>query len=289
LTIVLNKVQVYTSVPSVDALALSDPGRAETDFIQVRNIDGLDPVKANINMASYGALDGEAYTGGNVPNRNIVLTLHPNPDWVTWTFEQLRQFIYLYFVPKSSVKLIFTSDEVGIVHISGIVENVSANPFSKDPEYFVSIICPDPYFTAVEPEEYSGEAHLPGGSSITTITNEGNIATGIALKVNHTSFGDGTSYIRIQLGNPSTSYFHVVATAGDYGENRYFEMDSRPRHKFVREVSESGEVTDRLAKISSGSVWPLIPPGESGFEVVVDSGDGYESWDLKFFKRFVGI
>ena len=50
----------------------------------------------------------------------------------------------------------FYSDDMGPVEISGIVESVEINSFSKDPEFIVSIICPDPYFTALTPTVVTG-------------------------------------------------------------------------------------------------------------------------------------
>src|SRR5678816_2690021 len=153
----LKTVQVYTTMPGVEILTLDPLGVPEDDPVQVRHIEGLDPTKANISTLSYAAIDGDAFLGSNVPSRNIVLTLGPNPDWSTWTFESLRQLIYSYFIPKySTVQLVFDSDEVGIVQISGIVEDVLANQFTKDPEYIVSLVCLDPMFTAVTPDTVSG-------------------------------------------------------------------------------------------------------------------------------------
>lgn len=278
----ITKVQVYTSVPSVSELLLDESGTPETDYIQVLNVIGLDPINSNLNMAPYGSIDGAEYVGGEISSRNIVLTLRPNPNWTDWTFETLRQFIYSYFVSKSTIKLIFDSDEVGTVHISGIVEGVSANPFTKDPEYLVSIICPDPYFYAVEPQEYSGTSIRPGGT-LTAIENEGNIVTGIYLKVEDST--DDASYVGVQIGDPPTTYFHVAKAPE---ASKYFEMNSRPREKFVRLVNLTLATFEScLSKISLTSRWPYIPPGDSMFGVITDAGS--QDWTLRFFKRFGGL
>jgi hypothetical protein len=43
---VLTVVKAYSAWQSAPTLPLSEDGRAETDLVQIRNIDGLDPVTA---------------------------------------------------------------------------------------------------------------------------------------------------------------------------------------------------------------------------------------------------
>ena len=163
----LTEVKAYSSWRSAPTLPLSDGGRPESDLIQLRNIDGLDPVKAAVNTSPFGSVDGASHTGSSVLTRNIVLTLHPNPNWDNWTFESLRRLLYSYFMPKRQTRLVFYSDDMIPVEISGIVESVSVNIFSKDPELQVSIVCPDPYFTALEPTVLTGQTVRSAGFSTT--------------------------------------------------------------------------------------------------------------------------
>ena len=126
----LTELKAYSSWRSAPTMLLNG-GRAETDLIQIRDIQGLDPVKASINTSPFGSVDGASYVGSSVLSRNIVLTLHPNPDWDDWTYEGLRRLIYSYFMPKRNTKLVFYSDDMIPVEISGIVEDVQVNPFQQ--------------------------------------------------------------------------------------------------------------------------------------------------------------
>ena len=47
----LTEVKAYSSWQSAPTLYLSDLEEPETDLIQIRNIDGLDPVKASVNTS----------------------------------------------------------------------------------------------------------------------------------------------------------------------------------------------------------------------------------------------
>ena len=263
----LTEVKAYSSLPSAPTLFLTEIGRAETDLIQIRNIDGLDPVVASVGTTPYGASDGEAYVGSDVGKRNIVLTLHPNPDWNTWSHEALRRVLYAYFMPKQEVRLVFYSDDMDEVEIFGVVESFAANQFSKDPEYIASIICPDPYFKTIDPIVLTGNADA--GSPI-TVDYGGNIPGGMYVKVTHTS-GPNPGKVTIQVGNPKLTSFKIDPTSGSVvDDHKYLEMSSFPRSKYVQSIYtddvgaiKQGTIVSLLSNVSiaEGSEWPMFQPG----------------------------
>lgn len=286
----LTEVKAYSSWQSAPELPLSDTGRAETDLIQVRNIVGLDPVKASVNTSPYGSVDGAAYVGSDVLTRNIVLTVGLNPDWGEWTYESLRKLLYSYFMPKRPVRLVFYSDDMVPVEITGVVESAEINAFSKDPEFDISVICPDPYFTALEPKVLTGQSIRPEVMveeqiAGTLIEYEGNIAIGINVQV---TFASGTppAKIGVQVGDPAITYFDVVATVN---AQNYFEVNSVPTKKFVQNLNmNTGVITSLLSKVvREGSEWPVFQPGENEFAIITDAG--VQDWTLTYYERFGGI
>jgi Phage tail protein RIFT-related domain len=282
---VLTEVKAFSSWRSAPTLPLSETGRAETDLIQIRNIDGLDPVKASVNTSPLGSVDGASFVGSSVLGRNIVLTLHPNPDWDTWTFESIRRLLYSYFMPKRATRLIFYSDDMPPVEISGVVESVEVNVFSKDPEIIVSIICPDPYFTAVDATVLTGQTVRPDGN-VVVVDYNGTIETGIKVKVTWVADPVPTD-IAIQIGDPILTYFAVFASVDSLN---YFETSSIPLQKFVQNVNiGTGIITSLLSKVhvQEGSLWPTLQPGENEFSVVTDQGT--QDWELSYFERFGGL
>jgi len=263
---------------------LGEDGRAETDLIQIRNIDGLDPVTASIGTAPYGSTDGEAFTGSSVLSRNLVLTLHPNPDWSSWSPEALRRLLYSYFMPKLACRLEFYSDDMPDLEITGVVESLTANMFTNDPEIQVSIICPDPYFQTIDPIFLSGNV----GDDPVDIEYNGSIPGGIQVVVEQVS-GTNPNELDIQLGNPDLTFFKVsvnnIVTA-----TKYFHMSSIPMSKYVETVNESnGTITSLLSnvEISQGSDWPILQPGTNQFSI--DSDHGVQTWQLAYFERYGGL
>ena len=281
----LTEVKAYSSWRSAPTLELAEDGRPETDLIQLRNIDGLDPVKASVNTSPYGSIDGASYVGSSVPARNIVLTLHPNPEWQVWTYEKLRRLLYSYFMPKRPTRLVFYSDDLVPVEISGVVEDVSVNIFSKDPELLVSIICPDPYFTALNPTVITGNAAQYGDDPV-VVDYDGTIEAGVKVKITAVS-GPNPTDIAIQIGDPQISYFAVEAGVDS---SKYFEMSSLPLNKYVQHIDiNTGIIVNLLSKvyIREGSLWPTLQPGEN--EVLVITDQGVQDFEFSFYERFGGL
>ena len=276
----LTEVRAYSAWRSAPILQLDVDGRPETDLIQVTKVDGLDPVKASVTTSPFGAVDGTSYTGSSVLNRNIVLTLKPNPNWDTWTHEKLRKLLYSYFMPKLVVRLVFHNDETDPVEIYGVVEGVEADIFAKEPTFQVSVICPDPYFSAVNPTLIAGQ-----NGAVNTFEYGGNVESGVIVKVTHVS-GAPTS-IGVQLGDPRETYFAVMA---DVNSSKYFELSSIPMQKYVQNVNLGTGVIDNLLSnvyIREGSLWPTLQPGTNEFMLITDAG--VQDYQLIFYERFGGI
>jgi hypothetical protein len=274
---VLTKLQAFSSWKSVPTILLDPDGHEESDLLQIRNIDGLDPIKATVSTSPFGSIDGTSFTGSRVDNRNIVLTVHPNPDWHDWTNESLRKLLYRYFMPKSLTRLVFYSDDISPVEIFGYVENLEANPFAKDLEYQVSIICPDPYFTAVNPTVLTGVS-----GSWSTITYTGDVDTGFTLTISRAQ-DPNPSYIEINIEG---AIFWVNPATVD--TSKFFSMNSIPGQKFVRNVSTPGGlITNLLSEVVAGSPWPRLVPGDNSFLVNTDTHN--EDWELTYYERYGGL
>jgi Phage tail protein len=280
---VLTTVRAFSSWQSADMLLLDDAGRAETDLIQIRNVEGLGPVKAAVNTAPFGSVDGDSYVGSSVGSRNIVLTIRPNPDWHTWSMERLRRLLYIYFMPKSLTRLVFETDEIPPVEISGIVETNEPVLFSKDGEIQVSIICPYPYFTAVNPTILTGISSRDNSSPL-RINYAGSIETGINVEVSRSS-GASPASIAVQVGDPSVAYFRVAASVD---ATKYFAVNTVPGQKYTQNVAfGTGLITNLLSKIQEGSKWPTLVPDQNDFSVITDVG--VQDWKLTYFERFGGL
>lgn len=109
----------------------------------IRSIDGLTPVKANVNKSKVSTVAGERITSATVGGRNIVfkLGLHNEP-----TVEEARLQSYRYF-PVGKVVSIFIESDTRYGWIRGVVESNEPEIFTQDPFTTISIVCEDAYLT----------------------------------------------------------------------------------------------------------------------------------------------
>lgn len=284
----ITQLEVFTPRVTVPPLPIVE-GSPATDPIQIRNIDGLGPVKSDINTSQYGGIDGEFYTGAFTGKRNIVITIGFNPDWSTQTVEGLRQIVYAYFMPQTQIKLRFTSTHMAQVDIDGYVESCEPDIFSKDPQMVVSIICPKPAFYGSSITVIPGETlALPDGAPL-EIDYLGTLPTGFVLSVTPNDTVPTMTNAEIRFINDdligAPDIFIVTATVD---ATEYLQVSSEQGNKYVRQIATpSGTVTSILGNQAPGSVWMLLKNGKNLFRVM--SATPGLSWTMQFYARYGGI
>lgn len=284
----ITQLEVFTPRVTAPPLPIVD-GSAAADPIQIRNIDGLGPVAAQINTGQYGSIHGEFYMGSFTGKRNIVLTLGFRPNWIDQTIENLRQLIYSYFMPETQVKLRVTSTHMAQVDIDGYVESCEPNMFSSDPEMQVSIICPNPYFYGSSITVIPGSTlALPDGTP-TEINYMGTVPTGFVLSVMPSDTVAAMSNKEIRFINDDVyatpDIFIVTATVD---ATQYLQVSSEQGNKYVRQIATpSGNKTSILGKQAPGSVWMQLNNGVNKFRVM--SATPGLSWTMQFYAKYGGI
>lgn len=113
----------------------------ESGFI-IKNIEGLGPVKANINFKDLATNDGSIDNSARLSSRNIVMSLRfiESP-----TIEETRLKSYKYFPIKRNIKFLIETDD-RICETIGRVETNVPTIFSDAEGCQISILCPNPYF-----------------------------------------------------------------------------------------------------------------------------------------------
>lgn len=113
----------------------------ESGFI-IKNIEGLGPVKANINFKDLATNDGSIDNSARLSSRNIVMSLQfmESP-----TIEETRLKSYKYFPVKRNIKFLIETDG-RICETIGRVETNVPTIFSDAEGCQISILCPSPYF-----------------------------------------------------------------------------------------------------------------------------------------------
>lgn len=121
-------------------LELDKPDK--TGFL-ITSIEGLGPVKANINMSELSTMDGSKYNSAKAESRNIVLGIS-FCDTGDISIEDLRQKTYKYFPLKKPLSLTIKTDNRESM-VDGYVESNEPTMFKKQTGTQISIVCPDSY------------------------------------------------------------------------------------------------------------------------------------------------
>lgn len=278
----ITKVQAFGVRPSP---ALSLGGFMPSDDpVQIRNIDGLGPVKAEITTVPSGVSRGETFQGASTGKRNIVLTLGLNPDWAQQTMSNLRQLLYAYFMPEQWCKLRFFSDELATTDIEGYVESFEPNIFSPDPEVQISVINPRPDFIEIDANIFTGL--VDDGTNQHVVNYAGTVPTGFELRVDRTLDNPnytGAVHIRVENADGTKE---IVIDPVTISTMQSFKMSSVQGKKRVQyEAIADGEITNLLKRMSGQ--WPELAPGEN--LVSVFAGASLQKWTMAYFTRFGGL
>ena len=282
---VITKMEAYSQWASAPELPLGGFMPSD-DPIQVRNIDGIGPVKADITTTEYASGRGALLNGTSTGQRNIVLTLGLNPDWTSQSMSSLREMLYAYFMPEQWTKLRFFRDDYPPADIEGWVESFEPNIFSQDPEIQVSIICPKPDFVEADATILTGT--VDDGSTENVFNYVGNVATGFELKVESSAAKAAyTGNLVVITKSPTLPQtFEVDGVTVD--ATKYFKLSSVQNGKQCMNVAEAdGALTNLLELMTDESVWPMLNPGENS--VTIAAASPGQTWTLAYFNRFGGL
>lgn len=227
----------------------------------IQDIEGLDPVSANIVSSSFAQQDGEQYQSSRRDKRNIVLKLGLEASlYALGTVRELRTRLYQYLMPKSEVRLRFFDTDGTYVDINGRVEDFSSKLFVKEPEATISILCLNPDF--VKPEPVILNANTVSNTSEFMIDYEGTVDTGLVMRLSVNRALNGfTIYHRLATGSIKTLEFAGVLSVGDV-----LEISTVSGAKGAT-LFRAGSDTPILYGVSPYSNWITLEPGPNYLRV----------------------
>lgn len=280
----LTNVEVFAVGVTAPTFA-NDSDSAAGDLIQIHNIDGLGPVAAAINTEQYADVEGEFETGNTVGKRNIVISVGLNPDWADQTIESLRRILYQYFTPGQSVRLVFSSTHMPQVQISGYIESMDPNIFSKDPEIPISIICPKPYFVAVTSSSVTGSTVATGDTATTDVAYEGDAAVGFTLDVVQQEALTATGEFRLINNTPTTQLLSVTAIVD---ATHYLSLSTVKGDKYaLQQLLPSGAPLDILGDVVPGSIWSPLNKGVNRLQIMAPTAG--LGWTIRYNALYGGL
>lgn len=251
----LSKVEISTEQGST----LELPLEAINGYL-VKDIEGLDPVKATLVSSSFALMDGEQYQSSRRESRNILMKLGLEEAYSPLTTRELRLQLYRFLMPKSQVRLRFFLTDGPTVDIYGRVESFDSTSFTKEPEAVISLVCHQPDFYSPIPVITSGST--VSDSTENFINYEGSVESGIILTVMPDR--DLTSFVvhhRPPDGKMRTLEFSEPLVAGDI-----LRVSTVSGSKYAR-LTRNALEESILYGISPYSAWIQLFPGSNALRV----------------------
>lgn len=258
----------------------------ESDF-QVISITGLNPPKAQINISKIAGLDGGKFNSSKLEERNIVITLKLNGD-----VEKNRIKLYSFFNTKELCKFYYRNGSRN-VYIEGYVETAEVNLFSQSEIMQISIICPNPYFKAMQEivddiSKAFGAFEFPFAINIDEPIPFSTIDTSKVTNVFNNSESQTGVIIEIDiLGNINSLEIKSVSTGKTFGlnypflENDKVIIDTNKGKKSIKLIRE-GLQYNIFTSIVKGSTFFQLSIGDNYFSYFADNGNSDDSIHILF-------
>jgi hypothetical protein len=244
------------------------------------NIDGLDPVKANLVSSSFANVDGEQYQSSRRDARNLVFKMGVDISQIDGSVSQLRRRLMGILMPKSEVILRFFSDDFPAVDIVGIVETFDWPLFVQEPDVTLSIMCYQPDF--VDLMTVVNVDKTVATPINTLIEYPGSVETGFTFRMLlDRALSEFTIFHRSSAGILSSLEFAEPMLAGDL-----LEICTISGEKEIM-LTRAGTRSSRMYGMSPYSNWINLFPGTNYISVVAE---GVEiEYTIEYVNRYGGL
>jgi Siphovirus-type tail component, C-terminal domain len=228
----------------------------------VKEIQGLDPVKASLTSSSLAQVDGEQFQNARRGTRNITMKLGLEPDYAVTTVADLRAELYRYFMTKSVITFGVYLDDILFATTAATVETCENDMFSADPQVDISLICYDP-------DLYDTDTIVVSGSTVAdmttqTITYDGTSDTGVIFAI---TFTRSVSGITLYNYRPD-GVMQIFDVNGSFLTGDTLQVKSVPGRKELT-LTRAGLEYSVLYYMNPISVWITLMEGDNIFRAYV--------------------
>lgn len=142
----LRKVIITNYLGKSVEYSFDNPTLEDKSGLLITEIQGLGPVKANVNMTQLATADGDIFNSSRLNGRNIVIKAR-----FTYanTIEEARLLSYKFFPIGHKLTFHIETDN-RIAETDGFVESNEPDIFSDESDMQVSVLCESPWFLSVD-------------------------------------------------------------------------------------------------------------------------------------------
>lgn len=281
-----------------DNISLNVDGN--TPGIVIESIEGIYAFTGEVVTSPYSQTNGDRYKSTRATKRNIVVS-----GKIFDNFWENRQMMYRVFRLGSVGQFCYTEPDRSNRYADYYVESVEIDQDAYRGEYQISLICPDPFFYAGEPEsidlaswisdfEFIHEFMAAGEelghretSMIQEIQNLNGV-DGIGMTIVLTASGNVTNpYVylyetgeRITIGTASNPYTLT--------SSKRVEIETTTGKKNIVQIENN--VTTRINEyLDPDSTFFQLGAGINTIGYNADSGAGFLNVHIEYKMRFLGV
>lgn len=272
----LEKVEIRTDAGTLLTLPLTD----YSEGYILENVEGLDPVDAQLVFSSFAQQDGTQFQSAQRENRFLTFNIGFEPNYVSTSVRDLRRRLYSFLMPKSNVRLRFYEDDGLVVEIAGRVEKHQAPRFTKDPDSIVNITCNLPDFVDLTPVTVSG--NTTAGTTTTDHNYLGSSETGFVFQMNVDRTISGFTIYNSPADNSLRSLiFATPMVAGDI-----IKISTVPGDKYAK-LTHLGVETSVLYGVNTASEWLKLYQGIN--QLRVSLAGAVIPWTIDYTTKYGGL
>lgn len=264
----------------IATLSFRDPG-ADNAF-NVMGITGLDTDEI-IPRYYQGSGTSAKFYALSLERRDAVLRIQLNPRFeLGETFSSLRDSLYKLISSSRSgtVNLHLKNNATVVAAVSGFVSKIEAPNFERNQEVFITIKCDDPMLRALTAVEINVTGLDP---VFTTISDPLSTAPhGFQFQI---AVLNSRPYFSISDPNDPTWGFVVQPATGILADDVIY-LSSEYNNKQLYMI-RGVEIIQLADSIVSGSVWPLIFPGNNTF--FVEDSISFQWLNISHYPTYWGV
>lgn len=228
----------------------------------IRAIVGIDAEDIVPKFIGFGLVSGKKFYEYTMKSRDVVMRVSLNPVFsINEDVSEIRDRIYRLISANRSgeIKLVFKDGESIVCGIMGNITKMEVPYFTKTPELQITINCPDPIFRAITPI-YLDDTDLPTTNPVKLLDEATTAPHGLSFKVKFTAI-TASFVIQDDPTDPDWQFEIVPPTSFQVDDELYFSSEYGSKSVFWNKAS--GTDIELLDKVSSGSLWPQVFPGQT--------------------------
>lgn len=254
----LSKIEITTERGELLVLPFMD----SSEGYLVKDVEGLDPVKATFSSSSYAQQDGDQHQSSRLPSRNIILKMDALLGYGR-TIRELRKRLYGFLMPQSLVTMRFYMVDEEPLDIVGRVESFDWPIFVQEPDISISLICDKPAFISLTPVTLAGASVADDTESL--FHYEGDSPTGFVFQITvDRSVPTFDIFLRSEDSTTQALEFDEPLIAGDM-----LTISTVPGDKGAT-LTRDGAESSLVYGVTPESDWISLHPGDNMMRVYTD-------------------